>query len=151
MPWVIEKKSADVQGNNVSATSASAKTIGIPIRGLLKSNLEAEPSRSGRNAILSPLLKPIQNLASKITEFLKEPFDTRAQYRLIEDSETDTAVDAVVPDTASKRSSRVSAYKQWRAEALQNGERELDVEDLGPLPPSAGLDTRLRLTMQGLV
>lgn len=112
MPWVIEKKSADVQGNNVSATSKSGKVTGTPIRELFKSYLKTNPSIKEGRAILSYLLNPIQNLTCKITELLNELFDTRAQYRLNEDSNTDTAANAIAPDTANNRLSKESAYQQ---------------------------------------
>ncbi|KAE9980403.1 hypothetical protein EG328_000338 [Venturia inaequalis] len=152
MPWVIKKRGADLQESQVCAAPEQAKVIGIPVRGLLKAYLESEASESTGRAILSSLVKPLQNLASKITELLDEPFvDTRAQYGLIEDSDVDTAEDVIVPDGRSRRARRDSAYQQWRAETLLTGARELDVEDLGPLSPSAGMDTRTRLKMLGLL
>lgn len=151
MPWVIEKRAADVHRQRFTATSETGNVAGKPVRGLLRAYLEVEASKSTGKTILSSLAKPLHSLACKITELLEEPFDTRAQYRLIEDSCTDTAVIAIVPGVRSRRSRRDSAYQQWRADTLRNGEREFDVEDLEPLPPSAGMDTRLRLKLQGLL
>ncbi|QDS73496.1 hypothetical protein FKW77_009268 [Venturia effusa] len=147
MPWMIEKKAADIQTTRVTAVSESAKTIEIPAYGLMKAYLADDSSSASANPLLSSLHERIQYLASKITGRFKEPFDPRAQYRLSEDSEIETTASTVLPKTRSTRASRESAYQTWRAESLLNGDREFDVEDLDPLPPSAGLDTRLRLKM----
>lgn len=151
MPWFIEKKAADVQGNRVYATSETAKVIEIPVRGLLRAYVDTEASKTVGKTIISSLHERFRNLASRITGPVQEPFDTRAQYSLIENSNTDTAAEAIATDTRSRRLLKERAYQQRRAETLRTGQRKLDIEDLDRLSPSAGVgfDSRCKAYSDG--
>ncbi|TID26062.1 hypothetical protein E2P81_ATG03833 [Venturia nashicola] len=157
MPWAIEKRTADVHENRVSATSERANTIAIPVHGLLKACLEIKSSKSLGSALVCFLHDEVQTLSSGIAKLFRESFNKSSQYKSTErpvtdiGTSTDTAAEVVIPYTRGKQLSGENAFQQWRAKSLQDGDRELDVEDLEPLPPSAGLGTRIYLNMHSLL